>query len=87
MKKLCDCYQGNADGCVDCEYERGHDGPHSFDSPRRASVKAVWPSEAFENILRVSGLELTSAQIRGVSILVGEFAEKFGRAVADEAMR
>ena len=26
----CDWYIGNADGATDCEYARGHEGPHSF---------------------------------------------------------
>ena len=37
-----------------------------------ARVRRAWPREAFENVLRQSGLALTEPQVCGISILVRE---------------
>jgi len=36
-----------------------------------------WPRKAYETILRASGLALTPAQVKGVSIITQELVDKF----------
>jgi hypothetical protein len=46
-----------------------------------------WPREAFENVLRASGLHLSETQIIGVSILVGKLADKWNETAMRESSR
>jgi len=42
-----------------------------------------WPKQAFENILKASGLGLSGSQVKGVSVLVAELVDKFMLQVED----
>lgn len=53
--RQCDWYEGNADGSTDCEYERGHDGPHSYQSPDLARMH-----DALFRLLRLFEPEVSS---------------------------